>query len=890
MALGFHYGRDENDKAMKTMKTMMTRQTDFTLLPTLTAAALLVSGGPAQARDYFDPGLLSLSGTQVAATDLSAFETSGKIPPGTYTVTLFVNQVERGQRTLVFKADAKGDVHPELTPAFLHEEGVNTEALPTFVGLPKSEPVKDLATLIPESRVKFNLAQLRLELSIPQIAMQANAQGSVDPALWDEGVPALLFNYNVNGGRNWQSAQTGMDKSTNTNLFGTVQGGANLQAWRLRSTMSYTRNTSNGDSMVSQTTQRTDFNNTYLQRDIAAWRSEVLAGENSTANDVFDSVPFRGVRLNSSDDMLPNSLRGFAPVISGIAQSNARVTVSQNGNVVYQTYVAPGPFRIEDLFQTGSGGDLTVTITESDGTVRTQSVAYSALPVMRRPGSLKYELTAGRYNGGITEDSQEATFVQGTAIYGLPHNVTLYGGGLVAKDYASLVAGSGISLGYFGALSADITTSSATLQGQDDRKSGTSYRVRYAKSLLETGTSVDLAAYRYSTRNYYSFADFNNTGYQLRDGQVPWALDRQRSAIQVRLSQQLDKWGALYLSASRNDYWGNDKVMNSVSAGYNGNYRGVTYGLAYSIDRLRLKGDKNDWPENRQVSLNVQVPLSLFSPASSLGRSAYASYQMTHNNHGQVQQQAGISGAALDNRMSYSVMQGWSNGQNSSNSTLNAGYQGSKGTVNGGYSYSSSNRSLNLGGNGALLVHPGGVTLSHMLGNSAAVVSAPGAAGTQVMNGGNVQTDGRGYAVVPYLSNYQSNTVSLNPATLPDDVDITQSSVNVYPTKGAVVLANFATRVGYQVLVTLLQGDGSPVPFGTLVTVDNAPGSEPNTGIVGDGGQVYLSGLPEQGALKVIWGRDAGQQCRGTYNLSDVPVLSKNNPIRALTVKCGGSK
>jgi outer membrane usher protein len=881
VTLGFRYGRDENDKAVK---IMMRRQTDFALVPTLTAAALLVSGSPAQARDYFDPGLLSLSGDQVAATDLSAFETSGKIPPGTYTVTLFVNQVERGQRTLVFNADAKGDVHPELTPAFLHEEGINTEVLPTFVGLPKSEPVKNLATLIPESRVRFDLAQLRLELSIPQIAMQSNAQGSVDPALWDAGVPALLFSYNVNGGRNWQSAQTGMDKRTNTNLFGTVQGGANLQAWRLRSTMTYMRNTSNGDSMASQTTQRTDFNNTYLQRDIVAWQSEVLIGENSTANDVFDSVPFRGGRLNSSDDMLPNSLRGFAPVISGIAQSNARVTVSQNGNVVYQTYVAPGPFRIEDLFQTGGGGDLTVTITESDGTVRTQSVAYSTLPVMRRPGSLKYELTAGRYNGGVTEGSQEATFVQGTAIYGLPHNVTLYGGGLVAKDYASLVVGSGISLGYFGALSADITTSSATLQGQDDRKSGTSYRVRYAKSLLETGTSVDLAAYRYSTRHYYSFADFNNTGYQLRDGQVPWALDRQRSAFQVRISQQLGKWGALNLSASRNDYWGNDKVMNTVSAGYNGSYRGVSYMLAYGIDRI--KGNNNDWPENRQLSLNVQVPLSLFSPTSPLSR-AYTSYQMTHSNHGQVQQQTGVSGVALDDRMSYSVMQGWSNGQDSSNSsTLNAGYLGSKGALNGGYSYSSSNRSLNLGGSGALLVHPGGVTLSQMLGSSVAVVSAPGAAGTQVMNGGSVQTDSRGYAVVPYLSNYQSNTVSLNPATLPDDVDITQSSVNVYPTKGAVVLANFSTRVGYQALLTLSRNNGQPVPFGSLVTVGNTPGSELNTGIVGDGGQVYLSGLPEQGKLRVTWGQDAGQQCRVSYSLVNMPAASQRNPIRTLTVPC----
>lgn len=857
------------------------RQGETSLLLNLTAVGLLVSGMPAMARDYFDPGLLSLGGSQITTVDLSNFETAGQIPPGIYTVVLFVNQVDRGQHSVMFEADAQGKVQPDLTPTFLHEVGVNTEALPSFVGLPKSQPVKNLAVLIPESQIKFDFAQLRLDLSIPQIAMQADAQGLVDPALWDKGISALLLNYNVNGGRNWQSARIGMDKSVRTNLFSMVQGGVNWQSWRLRSTMSYTRNTSNVGGMSPQTIQRTDFTNTYLYRDIVAWRSEILVGENSTDNDVFDSLPFRGIRLNSSDEMLPNSLRGFAPVISGIAQSNARVTVSQNGNVVYQTYVAPGPFRIADLFQTSGGGDLMVTITENDGTVRTQSVAFSALPVMRRPGSLKYALTAGHYDGGITEGTLGAPFVQTTAIYGLPHNVTLYGGSLVARDYLSLVAGSGLSLGQFGALSVDMTTSSATLRGQVARHTGTSYRIRYAKSLLDTGTAVDLAAYRYSTRNFYSFADFNNVGYQLRDDQVPWALERQRSAIQMRVNQQLGRYGSLYLSSSRNDFWGNDKVMNTVSTGYNGSYRGVSYGLTYSIDRIKGNGS---WPENRQILVNFQVPLSLFSASTAMNR-AYFSYQMMHNNQGQVQQQTGINANALDDRLSYSLLQGWSNDRLSPSATLNAGYQGSKGQANVGYSYNNQNRALNLGGNGAIVVHPGGITLSPMLGNSVAIVSAPSATGTQVMNG-NTQTDNSGHAVVPYLSSYQLNNISLNPSTLPDDVDITQSTIKVYPTKGAVVTANFTTRVGYQALLTLLQRAKGPVPFGAVATVNSIDNKEYNTGIVGDDGQVYLSGLPEQGTLLVKWGTGARQQCKAFYNLVETEVSSKNNPIRTLSVNC----
>lgn len=850
------------------------------LFPSAAGAILLVSASPAWSKDYFDPGLLTLSGGQVADIDLSQFETSGQIPAGTYPVTVWVNQADQGQQSVVFKNDAHGQIQPELTPALLHHLGVNTRVLPGFIGLPTDIPVKNLTELIPDAQVRFDFPQLRLELSIPQVAMQPNVQGYVDPALWDKGIPAFLMNYSLSGGRNWQEGQAGTSKSEQTNLFANLRGGFNWEDWRLRSDMTHTRNQSSSNNQPRQSFQKTQFMNTYLQRDIQAWRSEILAGDSSTSNEVFDSIPFRGVKLNSTEEMRPNSLRGFAPLISGIAQSNARVTVSQNGHVVYQTYVAPGPFRLNDLYQTGQGGDLTVTITEADGSVRTQSVPFSSLPMMQRPGGFKYELTSGRYNGGVTRGSQQANFGLATLIYGLPYNITLYGGGLVAEDYHSLVVGTGISLGAVGAISADVTTSNAKFAAQNERQQGNSYRIRYAKSLLTTGTSVDLAAYRYSTRNYYSFADFNNQGFQLSDGQVPWALERQRSNFQLQISQQLGSFGSLYLSASRNDYWGNNQVNNNLSAGYNGSYHGVSYGLAYSIDRIEGDGS---WPENRQLSLNIQLPFSLFS-SSALASRSYASYQMTHNNQGQVRQQAGLNGNALDDHLSYSVMQGFSNSDSSDGGNLNLGYQGSKGMANMGYSYSSQSRSLNMNGNGGVVVHPQGVTLSQMLGNSVALVSAPGAGGVHMMNG-NVETDSRGYAVVPYLSNYQKNDISLNPSTLPDDVDITQSSLNVYPTKGAVVMASFATHIGYQALVTLNKGT-TPVPFGALVTVEGAPSGEVNTGIVGDNGQVYLTGLPEQGRLTTQWGKGADQQCQVTFNLQDIPAPSANNPIRTLTAHC----
>ncbi|WP_348225910.1 fimbria/pilus outer membrane usher protein, partial [Salmonella enterica] len=71
--------------------------------------------------------------------------------------------------------------------------------------------------------------------------------------------------------------------------------------------------------------------------------------------------------MSTDDDMLSDSMRGFGPVIRGVAKSSAQVTLEQNGYTIYKTNVPAGPFGINDLYPTGGSGDLCVTIKESDG-------------------------------------------------------------------------------------------------------------------------------------------------------------------------------------------------------------------------------------------------------------------------------------------------------------------------------------------------------------------------------------------------------------------------------------------------------------------------------------------------------------------------------------------
>lgn len=116
-----------------------------------------------------------------------------------------------------------------------------------------------------------------------------------------------------------------------------------------------------------------------------------------------------------------------------------------------------------------------------------------------------------------------------------------------------------------------------------------------------------------------------------------------------------------------------------------------------------------------------------------------------------------------------------------------------------------------------------------------------------------LKLDGRGYAIVPYLRPYRSNTVDIDPRQLSTSVELKSTSTEVVPRAGAVVMAKFDTVTGRVVLIDLLPSKGVHVPFGTVVT-DEAGRS---VGVVAQGQRIFTRGLEEKGSLLAKWGRPA---------------------------------
>lgn len=862
----------------------------------LTPVALLVMLLPRTgfADNYFNPAFLSDDTSAVA--DLSRFEGDGQAP-GTYRVDVYLNNNFVATRDVDFKAAAAkspsanqngtGDgtgLTPCLTIKSLDAMGVNVQAFPALkTGTP--DTCVDIAQAIPAANTTLNFEQLRLDISVPQAAMNNRVRGYIPPEQWDEGINALLLNYNFTGSDSHDRSSTtgGVDH----NYFLGLNGGINLGPWRLRdySTWNYSH-TAQGDAHDWQHIS------TYVERTVKSLKGELTAGDTYTTSDVFDSLGIRGVQLASDDNMLPDSQRGFAPTVRGIANSNAQVTVKQNGYTIYQSYVSPGAFEINDLFPTSSSGDLTVEVKESDGSVNRYVVPYSAVPVLQREGRIKYAVAAGEYRSN-SDQQDDVNLAQGTLIWGLSHGITAYGGMQWSERYHALAMGLGVNMGDYGALSMDITQARSEL-ADDSTHRGQSLRFLYAKSLNDIGTNIQLLGYRYSTKGFYTLEDttyHQMDGYtvETQDGPVEEEPDisdyynlyyNKRGKAQINISQQIGEQGSVFVTASRQSYWNTDKTESLLQLGYNGNVGDVSYSLSYNYSKSPGL-DKADNIFSLSMSLPLGQWLSAGSDSTQPTNNMYATYSASTDDHGNMTQNAGVSGTLLeDNNLSYSVQQGYQNHGGGANGTASMQYDGAYGQANVGYNYSSNGdyQQVNYGLSGGLVAHRHGITLSQPLGDTNVLISAPGAAGVSVDGNDGVRTDWRGYAVVPYATTYRRNRMALDTGSLPDDVDIDEAVTNVVPTKGALVKAEFKASVGQRALITLLH-NGKPVPFGATVSRSD----EGSSSIVGDDGQVYLSGLSQDGALTVQWGDGDDRRCTANYHL---PEQTESQPVSRVKGVC----
>ena len=768
------------------------------------------------------------------ALALNTLSSTLHLTPGRYRVSIDINLSFFDSREIDFAANPQGDeLTPCLSPTLLNDMGVKLDGLEQSVG--ELDTCVDIERLIPGATVHMDGGKLTLSLSIPQIAMRRDIAGYVDPQRWDYGINSAFVNYQLSAQQS-RNDQTGHNNSHD--LY--VNSGLNLGVWRLRS-----NNTFRSDAKGDRTWSRAY---TYLQRDLPGAHSQLTLGETFTPGDVFRSVPIRGVQIASDMSMLPDSQQHYAPTIRGVAQTRARLEIRQNGFPVYSTYVSAGPYEINDLTLASGSGELEIILTEADGQVRRFTQPYATLTNLLREGVWRYSASAGRYNAPF-DATDDSMLWQGTLAIGTRLNSTLYGGLMGNDFYQAATLGIGKSLGSIGALSFDVTRSSAQTEPEKSQHTvqGMSYSVKYGKS-FETRTNLRFAGYRYSTEGYRDFTE----AVRERSADQRFRGSR-RSMLEASVFQDIGLYSSLSLIFSQENYWQLDDAQRQFQLNFSSRFNTVSYSL-YASQSLN-----DDEFNERQYGLTISVPLEF-------GRSTTATYDLRQNS-GQLNHRAALSGRAQNGLLNYRASAA-SNESGRQSAELSLGYLAPFASLGAGITQGTDFSTLSLNASGALLLHADGLETGPYLGETSGLIHVPNIANVGLLNDSSARTNDRGYALIPYLHPFRINRVILDTDQLDPNVEIDNGVTQVVPRRGAVVKALFPARKVERLLVSTRNQYGTALPFGAQIS--NADGHV--LGIVGQAGQSLLSTVEGQQIVYVRWGNTSEEQCQAQLDTHSMPL------------------
>lgn len=357
--------------------------------------------------------------------DLRRLTTDNDQMPGLYRTDVYVNDQNTGKFLIKLENNKSGKLQVCLTPELVNSMGLINSLVDTFHEQTEKQDENDcfyLSDLIPESAFEFIFSKQQLHLSVPQRDLLKPVPPESNPLNWDEGKSVIFTNYFYN------RYTTRSEGYSNTTDSLTLNSGINILKWRFRN-----------DSQINNDKYTAVM--TWLERDIDSVKSKLTLGDFYSGSVFSNGSSLRGVRLRNDNSMLSNRETGYAPVIQGIAKTQAQVKVylADSGTEIYNTVVPAGPFEISDLLPVYYSGDLLVDIIEADGSVQKMQIPVQSGLSFTRPGKLDFDIGVGklRYRNTVFGDPVTDASLR----YGVSNRISASLGTVFSNDYLSGAAG-----------------------------------------------------------------------------------------------------------------------------------------------------------------------------------------------------------------------------------------------------------------------------------------------------------------------------------------------------------------------------------------------------------------------------------------------------------------
>lgn len=792
------------------------------------------------------------------------FNDDVQYPPGQYIVDVIFNHQRAGRQVLDI---SKEDTH-ELC---LSESWIKTAGLPVNISALKKadgvwEPARQCLYIgrYPAGSVKFNSGAQSLEFSVPQVALSSPENGED----WDYGIPGFRLRYSGNASKNQLSK---------AQYYGNVDLIANIGRWVL---------TSSSTGFSGQGFQSTQ---TMLSTAMSSIRGNLELGKTQTRSTILPDFSFYGASVRSDSTMVPWSTRGYAPTISGVASSNARITVEQGGYTLSSQVVPPGAYSLNNI-EPVSNGDITVTVEEEDGSKTVRTYPVNTLPTLLRAGDFNYNLSVGKRD----DDSQvKGFFALGSLDYGFAP-LTLSLATILHHQYQS--AGVGITRDFGEAGAVEVSTnlarsvfdshggnqyfygyrdeeniSSAGNEGYSryynqyyrraatrpvGPQTGISAAVKYAKSFGKD-TSLQLLSWHYTGENYEDFASFNPSGY--------YSNSKRKERYEAVLTRNLADATNLSISSWTESYHGSAKNDTGINASLNTSINGIFMNVNGSYSSSQWY--KNDY----SLSVSMSIPFSLF------GSGAYSSSSVSWSPRSGSRFSSGLSARPTEN-LNYNLSAGTD--KYSQSVSASAGYSlpvldagASVTQYHSRYGSDQTAGTINAAGN-IMGTTKSGFVFTRNQNDTLAVVSIKDLQG--VSFNGSSPTDSSGVTIVP-VNPYNKNEIYVNTTNIPDNIDLLDTVRDVTPTNNAIVYREFNYVVVKRYILKIMMPDGKPVGAGATATTRDGL----NAGFITNGGILLANLISEPESL--IISLSQGKTC--TVNMKGV----KYNQNKATMVYCNGS-
>lgn len=732
--------------------------------------SLLMASGSSFSGSKYDQEMLKSLGYDASAADL--LEAGARFLPGDHPTSIIVNKQNKGVHVITF--DQFG------TPCW-------SEALLQTLGIsPRRFVDSGQRCLNPavgsEIRVIERVDRSTLELMVPANSLLNDVQYATHGR-------ALIVNYDAR--RYEYQTRTG-DRRSSHNL--TSEIGANIDHWIFRSAQSVS--SQDNHSHVTRLY-------TYVQRSVLDWASVVQIGELNASDPLFPGMTLLGAQM-VPEQALKNG--GANHVSLEILMPQSGTAEVWQDDILLKTFqVSAGINTLEGIPALSQQSSFVVVSHDNSGNLQRQAIPYiQATPDIVLPES-GTSLAAGR----LRLTPQEYPLLLGST--GIYQNslIAVVAGGLIAEDYQAAAWRSNLRLNdrLRGSVSQTWSVAHDTSNGRET-KQGVSHLMSMSYPVTQRLSLTSSANFR--SRGYMEAGSAWSTKKTAEEmGQI-----KSQYAAGININQP--GFGVLSFSGSLSHSWQQAK-SRGYALGWGRSFGDVNVNLG--IQKNRLTDDQRRY-DNRYTYLNFSLPLG-----------ASRSLRSWVNNNGQhVRTGAGYD-QTINDKFAWSLSGEKAREQDPS-VAASATWSNKYSQLSGGISRGEDSTSYNVGALGGMVLHREGLTFTpRKVGDTVGIISLNSDRSDVEIRtpAGKVWSDGSGHAITSWTP-WQKNTVHINNATLPKNVQVSGGVAEVTPYRGSVVPVALPTFTVRRALVAFAgegPAPGSPVKNekGELIAFVNEDGT-----------------------------------------------------------------